>query len=160
MDCKCFCPDLSETEFEELDFKEFDLTGKTFYVSKAAMLSHFPVNPELKIEKTIKQIEENGFQLVSPLFVIFEDGMLSGKILVEIVKPSSRDSSVITMQSLKLVAKSYTGPKYLVPKALKQFDNDLVLKNINTSNFYFWYHSCKKCEKEKGSRTVILGKIV
>lgn len=159
MDCKCFCPDLTNEEFQELDFKEFDLSGKTFYISKIAMLSHFPVNPELKIGKILKQIEENGFQLVSPLFVIFEDGMLSGKVLVEIVKPSAPDSSVMTMKSLKLMAKSYTGPKYLVPKALKQFDNELVSKNINTSNFYFWYHSCKKCEKEKGSRTVILGKI-
>lgn len=159
MDCKCFCPDLSQEEFQELDFREFDLSGKTFYVSKTAMLSHFPVNPELKIEKTLKEIEDNGFQLVSPLFVIFEDGMLSGHILVEIVKPSSRDSRVRTMKSLKLMAKCFTGPKYLVPKALKQFDNELMSKNINTSNFYFWYHSCKKCERKKGSRTVILGKI-
>ena len=123
------------------------------------MVSHFPLNPELKIEKTMREIERKGYQTVAPLFAIFEDGLLSGKVMIEIVKPTVKDSDVMTMTELKLVGKSFTGPKHLVPKALKQFDGYLMGQRILTTDYYFWYHSCKNCEKEKGPRTVIFGKV-
>ncbi len=156
---RCYCPDLTAEEFAGLDLREFDLSGKTFYTSKTPMVSHFPMNPELKIEKTLREIEGKGFQTVSPLFIIYEDAMLFGKVLVEIVKPSVKDENVVTMGGMKLVGRTFTGPKYLVPKALKQFDAYLMSRKMMTTEFFFWYHSCKLCEKEKGSRTVILGKV-
>lgn len=160
MKYRCFCPDLSKDEFKALDLNELNLTGRTFYVAKTPMVSHFPVNPEHKIEKTIKEIEKKGYQTVSPLFVMFEDGLLMGSVLIEIVKPAVEDSSLRTFGPVQLVGRSYTGPKFLVPKALREFDRDLMNQNILTSDFYFWYHSCKECEKIKGSRTIILGKVV
>ncbi len=160
MKYKCFCPDLTHDQFQDLDLKEIDLSGRIFYIAKAPMVSHFPINPELKIEKTIREIERKGYRTVTPLFVMFEDGMLMGSIFIEIEKPDSRDSSVKTFGPVRMIAKSYTGPKYLVPKALKEFDGYLMSQNIITSDFYFWYHSCKECEKAKGNRTVILGKVV
>lgn len=160
MEYKCLCPDLSEDEFQGLDLKEFNLSGRTFYITKTPMISHFPVNPELKIRKTVKEIEKKGFQTVSPLFVMFEDGLLMGSIMIEIEKPVSGDSSVRTFEPVKLIGKIFTGPKFLVPKALREFDGFLMSKNVLTSEFYFWYHSCKACEKIKGSRTVILGRVV
>jgi len=63
---------------------------------KTPMVSHFPINPEIRIEKTLKEIEEKGYQTVSPLFVLFEDGLLVGSIMVEIVKPSVKDSNIKT----------------------------------------------------------------
>lgn len=159
MNIRCCCRDLTAEEFADLDLKEIDLTDRTFYVSKTPMVSHFPVNPEIKIQKTLAQIEKKGFKTVSPLFVIFEDGLFVGNIMVEIVKPSVKDENVRTIGDLKLMARTYTGPKYLVPKALKQFDAYLMSKKFLTTDFYFWYHSCKECEKTRGSRTVILGKI-
>jgi len=155
----CFCPDLSLEDFAALDLQELDLSGKTFYTSKLPMLSHFPMNPEIKIEKTLREIESKGYRTVSPLFVIFEDGLLMGRIMIEIVDPSVKDEYVKKFNSLKLVGKTFTGPKYLVPKALKQFDGYLMSQKLLTTEFYFWYHSCKKCEKEKGDRTVILGRV-
>lgn len=159
MKVPCYCPDLSEQEFSELDLQEFDLSGKTFYCSKTPMVSHFPMNPELKIEKTLAEIEKKGFRAVSPLFAVFQDGLLVGNIMIEIVKPSVTDSSVRTLGEIKLTGRTFTGPKYLVPKALKEFDRYLMQQNIMTTDFYFWYHSCKQCEKTKGNRTVIMGKI-
>jgi len=123
------------------------------------MIAHFPINPELKIEKTVKEIEGKGYTIVRPPFIIFEDGMLLGSLMIEIVKPSGKDSNVRTMRDLKLAGQCFNGPKHLVPKALKQFDRYLMSKKHLTTDFFFWYHSCKKCEKEKGCRTVILGKI-
>ncbi len=155
----CFCPDLSPEEFATLDLQELDLSGKTFYTSKIPMVSHFPMNPEIKIEKTLREIESKGYRTVSPLFVIFEDGLLMGRIMIEIVDPSVKDENVKKFNSLKLMGKTFTGPKYLVPKALKQFDRYLMSQKLLTTEFYFWYHSCKKCEKEKGDRTVILGRV-
>ena len=159
MKIPCFCPDLSEEEFSALDISQFDLSGKTFYCSNIPMVSHFPMNPELKIEKTLAEIEKKGFRTVSPLFVIFKDGLLVGKLMIEIVKPSVKDDSVLTLDKLKLIGKTFTGPKYLVPKALKEFDRYLMSQMVMTTDFYFWYHSCKQCEKKKGNRTVIMGKI-
>jgi len=159
MDFHCYCPELTGEDFSALDLRETDLSGKTFYVSKIPVISHFPMNPELKTEKVLQEIEKKGFRTVSPLFVIFEDGLFMGRIMVEIVKPSVKDSNVETINDLKLIGKTFTGPKYLVPKALKQFDSYLMSKRHLTTKFYFWYHSCPKCEKEKGIRTVIFGKI-
>jgi len=155
----CFCPDFTGDEFDNLDLKEIDLAGRSFYMLKTPMVSHFPINPEIRIEKTLKEIEEKGYQTVSPLFVLFEDGLLVGSIMVEIVKPSVKDSNIKTFDKLILMGKAYTGPRYLVPKALKQFDRYLMSKQIMTNDFYFWYHSCKVCEKQKGGRAVILAKI-
>ncbi|PKM81599.1 MAG: hypothetical protein CVU89_08890 [Firmicutes bacterium HGW-Firmicutes-14] len=159
MDIRCHCPDLTTEEFAELDLKEFDLSGRTFYTSKTPMVSHFPMNPEIKIEKTLKEIKNKGFQAVSPFFIIFEDGLLAGRIMVEIEPPSAKDNNIRTPGNLKLLGKAFTGPKFLVPKALKQFDGYLMSKKVLTTEFFFWYHSCKNCEKEKGSRTVILGRV-
>lgn len=156
---QCFCLDLTEEEFAGLNYKELDFSGKTFYVSKTPMVSHFPMNPELKIEKTLQKIAQKGYQTTAPLFIIFEDGLLFGRILVEIVEPSVKSENVLTINNLKLMASSFAGPKFLVPKALKQFDRYLMAQKNLTTEFYFWYHSCKLCEKEKGGRTVILGKI-
>ena len=159
MEIRCFCPELTEQEFDELDLKEIDLSGRTFYYSKIPMVSHFPVNPEIKIEKTLKEVEEKGYQTVSPRFIIFEDGLLIGNVMVEIVKPSARDNNVKTIDKLRLAGKTFKGPKFLVPKELKKFDGYLMSQKILTTDFFFWYHSCKKCEKQKGPRTIILGKM-
>ncbi|MHB9094329.1 MAG: hydrolase [Eubacteriales bacterium] len=158
MNLRCFCPELTAEEFTGLDLMEFDLSGKTFYFSRTPMVSHFPMNPEIKIEKTLKEIKAKGFQTAAPLFAIFEDGLLSGKIMIEIVKPSVKDSDIRTLSDLKLIGRNFTGPKHLVPKALKQFDSYLMSQKVMTTEFFFWYHSCKVCEKEKGNRTIILGK--
>jgi len=139
---RCFCPDFTGEEFNNLDLKEIDLSGRSFYILKTPMVSHFPINPEIKIEKTLKELEEKGYQTVSPLFVLFEDGLLVGNIMVEIVKPSVKDSNVKTFDKLRLMGKAYTGPGYLVPKALKKFDGYLMSKQIMTNDFFFWYHSC------------------
>lgn len=159
MKLQCFCPDITSEEFAELDLKEFDLSGKSFYVSRIPMISHFPLNPEIKIEKMLREIEQKGYETVKPLFVIFADGLLMGSVMIEIVRPQANDSSVKTLKDLKLLGKNFIGPKYLVPKALKEFDRHLMTRKVLSTEFYFWYHSCRKCEKEKGSRTVILGKI-
>ncbi len=159
MKVRCLCPELSAEEFAQLDLKEFDLSGKTFYELKTPMVSHFPLNPEIKIEKTLLEIEKKGYRPVAPLFIIFEDGLLVGRIMIEIIKPAGKDENVRTTARLKLIGNTFTGPKFLVPKALKQFDCYLVGRDMVTSEFYFWYHSCRICQKEKGDRTVILGRI-
>lgn len=159
MQFNCLCPDLTQEEFQRLDLKEFDLSGRTFYIAKTPMISHFPVNPEIKIHKTLNEIEKKGIRPVSPLFVMFEDGLLMGSILIEIEKPVCVDSSIRTFGPVTLIGRVFTGPKFLVPKALREFDHFLMSKNITTSEFYFWYHSCKVCEKTRGCRTVILGRI-
>ncbi|WP_418792033.1 hydrolase [Phosphitispora sp. TUW77] len=159
MKLHCFCPDLTEEQFDNMDLTEIDLSGRSFYISKMPMVSHFPMNPEIKIQKTLKEIEEKGYRTVSPLFVLFEDGLLMGNIMIEIVKPPAKDSNIKTFNKLRLISKAYKGPKHLVPKALKQFDGYLILKQIITADFFFWYHSCKVCEKQKGGRTIILAKI-
>ncbi len=156
---RCFCPELSVEEFAGLDLKEFDFTGKTFYVTKIPIVSHFPMSPEIKIEQTMKEIEKKGYQTAAPLFIIFEDGLLVGKIMIEIIKPSGKDENIQTVADLKLIGRTFKGPRFLVPKALKEFDRYLMSKMISTSEFYFWYHSCRICEKERGTRTLILGKI-
>ena len=159
MRINCYCPDLSNEGFAELDLQELDLSGRTFYTVKLPMISHFPMNPEIKMEKTIREIERKGYQTVAPLFVIVEDSLLAGRLMVEIVKPTGQDKHLHTFQSLKLLGKSFSGPRFLAPKALKEFEQYLVKREIVTSEFFFWYHSCKMCEKEKGQRTVILGRI-
>jgi hypothetical protein len=150
---------MTEEEFAALDLKEINLSGRSFYVSRLAMISHFPMNRELKIEKTLREISQKGYQTVAPLFIIFADGLFSGKIMVEIVKPSIKDPSVITLKDLKLVGKNFTGAKHLVPKALKEFDRYLMSKKILTTEFYFRYLSCKICEEGKGNRTIIMGRV-
>lgn len=159
MKAHCYCPDLSAEEFEELDLKEYDLSGRAFYFSRTPMISHFPMNPELKIEKTLKELESKGYEAVRPLFAIFEDGLFSGKVLIEIVKPPTRGEGVQIFSNFKLVGKTFTGRKHLVPKALKEFDRYLMSQRILTTEFFFWYHSCKECEKEKGNRTIIMGRV-
>jgi len=156
---RCFCPEMTEQEFTALDCKELDLSGRSFYVSRLAMVSHFPMNRELKIEKIIREIAQKGYQLVEPLFVIVADGMLSGKIMIEIIKPSAQDPSVTTLKDFKLVGKNFTGAKHLVPKALKEFDRYLMSQKIVATEFYFRYLSCKVCEEEKGNRMVIMGRV-
>lgn len=156
---QCFCPEMTEEEFAALDLKEINLSGRSFYVSRITMISHFPMNRELKIEKTLHEIIQKGYRVVAPLFVIFADGLLSGKIMIEIVTPSIKDHSVITLKDLKLVGKNFTGAKHLVPKALKQFDRYLMSQKIITTEFYFRYLSCTTCEAEKGNRTIILGRV-
>ncbi len=159
MKVRCFCPELSWEEFAALDLKEMDLSGRTFYTAKLPMVSHFPMNPEIKIEKTLKEIQLKGYETVSPLLALFEDGLFMGRVMIEIVCPSTKAENVETSNNLKLVGRIFSGPKYLVPKALKEFDRHLMSQQLMTTEFYFWYHSCKKCEKEKGDRTVILGRI-
>lgn len=156
---RCFCPEMTEEEFAALDLKETDLSGRSFYVSRIAMISHFPMNRELKIEKTLDEIAKKGYQVIAPLFIIFADGLLTGKIMVEIVKPSVKDPSVVTLKDVKLAGKNFTGAKHLAPKALKEFDRYLMSQKILTTEFYFRYLSCKMCEKEKGNRTIILGRV-
>lgn len=156
---KCYCPDLPEEQFDDLDLKELDISGKSFYVSNIPMISHFPVNPERKIEKMLAEIDRKGYTVAAPPLVLFEDGMLMGRAMVEIVNLTVKDENVMQISNVKLLGKNFTGPKFLVPKALKQFDGYLMSKDILSTKFYFWYHSCKKCEKEKGSRTIIFGKI-
>lgn len=156
---RCFCPDLSSEDLAKLNLKQFDFSGKTFYYTRTPMISHFPMNPELRIEKTIREIEEKGFKIVAPLFTMFEDGLLIGKIMIEILKPQVTDQSIVTFNRMTLVGKSFTGPKYLIPKALKEFNGYLMTQDIFTTEFYFWYHSCKECEKEKGNLTVIFGRV-
>lgn len=159
MKLRCFCPELTEEEFSALDLKEVNLSGRSFYTGRIPMISHFPMNRELKIEKTLQEIERKGYQVVNPLFVIFADGLLAGKIMIEIVKPTVRDSSVITMKDLRLVGKNFKGAQHLVPKALKEFDRYLMSQKVLTTEFYFRYLSCKVCEAQKGNRTVILGRV-
>ncbi len=159
MKLRCFCPEFTEEEFDSMELKELDLSGKYFYMSKTPMVSHFPMNPEVKIEKTLKEIEEKGYRTVSPLFVLFKDGLFSGNIMIEIVSPNDKDSHVKAFDKLRLLGKTYKGPRYLVPKALKKFDGYLMSKQMMITEFFFWYHSCKVCEKQKGGRAVILGKI-
>lgn len=142
-----------------LDLQETDLSGKSFYVAGIAMISHFPMNRELKIEKVLKQITAKGYRTVAPLHIIFADGTFTGKVMVEILKPSAKDPNVVTIKDLKLVGRSFNGPKHLVPKALKEFDRYLMSRKIMTTEFYFRYLSCKICEAEKGNRTIILGRI-
>lgn len=159
MKYRCFCPEMSDEEFAALDLQEMDLSGKSFYIARIAMISHFPMNRERKIEKVLDQIAAKGYRTVAPLHIIFADGLFSGKVMVEIVKPSQKDPNVITLKDLKLVGRSYTGPKHLVPKALKEFDRYLMSRKILTTEFYFRYLSCKMCEGEKGNRTIIMGRV-
>jgi hypothetical protein len=156
---QCYCPDLSKEEFDLKDLSVIDLSGKTFYTSRIPMVSHFPMNPEIKIQKTLAEIEKKGFETVAPLFTIFEDGLLFGRVLIEIIKPSDKEENVVTFTKTKIMCKCFSGAKHLVPKALKEFDGYLMAQKQLTTEFYFWYHSCKLCVKEKGNRTVILGKI-
>ena len=156
---QCFCPEMTKEEFAALDLQQIDLSGRSFYVSRIAMISHFPMNREHKIEKTLDEIAKKGYQVMAPLFIIFADGFLSGKIMVEIVKPLVKDQSVVTLKDVKLAGKNFLGAKHLVPKALKEFDRYLMSQKIMTTEFYFRYLSCKICEQEKGNRTIILGRV-
>lgn len=159
MKIPCHCPDLTEDEFQALDLQESHLSGRSFYEALVPMLSHFPVAPEMRIEKTIAEIERKGFTLVRPLRVFFADGMFIGRIMVEIETPGRRDDKVVTYGDTKLIGKTFTGPRYLVPKALKEFDRQLLRQGQLATDYCFWYLSCQECEKEKGTKTVIYAKV-
>lgn len=160
MKLQCYCPDFTEAEFKELEAAKLNLTGRTFFTAKTPMISHFPVNPEIKIEKTLKEMGKRGYQPIQPLFVIFEDGMFMGRVMIEMEGDGITGENVVTLPETELTLKSYTGPKFLVPKVMKEFDKDLLTQEKVSANYYFWYHSCRVCEKSKGNRTVILAKVL
>lgn len=160
MKIRCFCPSFTDEEFYELEAGKLKLSGKTFYTSKIPMVSHFPLNQEIKIDKMLKEIEKGGYQPIQPLFVVFEDGMFVGRVMIEIAGQGAIGDNLVTFDDLELSVKTYTGPKFLVPKVMKEFDKDLLLQEKVAANYYFWYHSCKACEKTKGNRTAILAKVL
>ncbi|ADG83209.1 hydrolase [Thermincola potens] len=158
---KCFCPGMTEEEFMNWDMQENDWTGKTFYQVKVPMISHFPVAPELKIFRVMAEIEEKGFRTVAPPLIVFNDGMLMGSLMVEIVSPGGKYANVVTMGPTRMISKVYTGPRHLVPKALKEFDRLLMSRKIITNDYYFWFLTCKNCNKRsKENKTIIFAKVL
>ena len=155
----CRCPELTDEEFQALDLEELLLTGRSFYEARTPMLSHFPVAPEMRIEKILDEIGEKGYQLIHPLRILFADGMFFGKIMVEIESPGRPDNKVVTYGDTKLIGKVYEGPRYLVPKALKEFDLYLLKEQQTTIDYYFRYLSCQACQKAKKTKTVIYARI-
>lgn len=155
----CNCPEITEEEFLALDLRELLLNGRSFYEARVPMLAHFPVAPEMRIEKILAEIERKGFTVVRPLRVLFADGMFIGRIMVEIETPGRPDDKVVTYGDIKLIGKTFNGPRYLVPKALKEFDRYLLTRQQMTTDYYFCYLSCQGCEEERGNRVVIYARI-
>lgn len=143
----------------DLDLKELHLSGRSFYEARVPMLAHFPVAPEMRIEKILGEIDRKGLTPVRPLRVLFADGIFIGRLMIEIETPGKPDEKVVTYGDTRLIGKTFSGPRYLVPKALKEFDRYLLTRQQLTTDYYFWYLSCQGCEKEKGSRTVIYARI-
>lgn len=159
MKLMCNCPEFADEEFQSLDLQELPLAGRSFYEARTPMLSHFPVAPGMRIEKVHAEIARKGFSVVRPLRVLFADGMFIGKIMVEIENPGRRDDKVVTYGDAKLVGRTFAGPRYLVPKALKEFDLHLMRQGQISTEYYFWFLSCQECEKQKGTKTIIYAKV-
>ncbi len=157
---KCYCPDIAEEEFYNYECKEFDWSGKSFYQVRVPMVAHFPMAPELKIPRVLTDLKEQGLTQAPSGLIIFHDGMLVGSLLIEVEPIEKRVPNVKTMVSTKVIAKSYKGPKHLVPKALKSFNQELAGKGIMAEDFYFWFLSCKLCnKKEPENKTIIFAKV-
>lgn len=159
MKLPCNCPEITKEDFLALEMQELHLAGRCFYEARVPMLAHFPVAPEMRIEKVLAEIERKSLIVIRPLRVLFADGMFLGKIMVEIEKPGRPDDKVVTYGDTRLVGKTFDGPRYLVPKALKAFDRELLRQGLLTTDYYFWYLSCQGCEKEKGNKAVIYAKV-
>jgi len=159
MKMQCHCPELTEEEFQALDLQEMHLAGRSFYESRVPMLSHFPVAPEMRMEKALAELERRGLTVVRPLRIMFADGMLIGRMMVEIENPGRPENKVVTYGDTRFIGKTFTGPRYLTPKALKEFDRELLRQGRITTDYCFWFLSCQGCEKEKGTKTVIYARI-
>lgn len=159
MKIKCHCPNLTDEEFHALELQELHLAGRSFYEVRVPMLSHFPLAPEMRIDKALTEIERQGLTVVRPLRVLFADGMLIGKMMVEIENTGQVGNKVVTYGDTRLIGKAYAGPRYLVPKALKDFDLHLLKEDRLATDYYFWFLSCQGCEQAKRSRTIIYAKI-
>lgn len=156
----CFCPEMTEEEFLAWDMQEYDWSGKSFYRVTVPMISHFPVAPELKVPKVVKAIKEQGLTPTTPPLILFNDGMLVGSLLVEVLPSDRNRAKIHEMKGTKVISKTFRGPRHLVPKALKEFDRSLMRSGRVTNDFYFWFLTCKHCNpKDKENKTIIFAKI-
>lgn len=159
MKLPCNCPEMTEEDFQALDLQELHLNGRSFYEARVPMLTHFPVAPEMRIDKVLAEINRKGLTVCRPLRILFADGLFIGRVMVEVENSGKANDKVITYGDTRLVGKTFDGPRYLVPKALKEFDRELLRQGVISTDYYFWYLSCQGCGKANKSKTVIYAKI-
>ena len=156
---RCYCPDLTEADEKEWDYKEFTWHQKSFYIVSLPMLFNIPTVMAKKIEKALAEIEEKGYKTVRPHRIISRDGWFSGQLLVEIEGPLETGPRIFTFRNTKFVSKVFRGKNHLLSRAVKDYVFELEQKGKVTTEIYYWYVTCPACVKEKGYKTIILAQL-
>ena len=151
----CNCPAVDGTQF---DGKEADWSGKAFFFTKTPLLFHIPIRIGKDIPKVIEQAKAKGYAFGDEAMLMQQDGLFSGKVLLEIEKPETVDPNVMTMPAGTRATGSYfLGPWSKLSGPSQKLCGALKAQGKQAKAVYFWYLTCPECSKERGYQTVLWG---
>lgn len=152
----CGCPEIQD---EEWDLSEHEWDRKSFMSQRVWMFFHFPIGLTSRIKKTIQKARDNNLDMTVPRRIMLEDGLFSGRVLVEVRTQEGQVPGLVVFEPATVVSKVFVGEKGLNKGVAELLSYIRSKFDRHPSSVYFWYVTCEECGKEQEQKTVILAKI-
>lgn len=152
----CFCPDFTAEDEKKWDGGEIFWEKKSFYTFEMPMLFHVPRLIKRKINKSLSEISDQGYQVIRPLHVMSREGWFGGQMLIEIQDTDDRNPRIYTFRQARLKTTVFREKYQFLSRAAKDFAISVERKGDVVTEIYYWYVTCPECADEKGYKTVLM----
>lgn len=152
----CGCPEIQD---EEWDLAEHEWGKKYFMSQRVWMFFHLPVGLTGRIKKTIQKVRDNDLEMTVPRRIMLEDGLFSGRVLVEVKPQESQAPGIVVFEPATMIGKVFIGEKGLNKGVAELLSYIRSKFDKHPSSVFFWYITCEECGKDQKNKTVILAEL-
>ncbi len=152
MAVRCGCQVVPKAQWHK---QRFSFEGRSFYRTKIMQLFHNPIGFRKGIEKLRQEIGIKEYRFAESNMVLLKDGLFSGKLMIEIIKPRFFDPSIYTFDKTTLHSFVTEEPFDTLQEETARFRKRLDAQVNSIDNIYFWQTTCPECANIQGYQTVI-----
>lgn len=149
------CPPFDPTNWDD---KIIEWYNKPFIKDKVFTIMHMPIG----FGKVMKRLDEKvrAAHATMPDYLCLSDHTSSWNMDVYLaVDKEIPNANNVTIGG-KFFSKVYEGPFQNTGKWCKNFEEEVVKKEMKIKKWYMWYTTCPKCAKKYGKNyVVILGEV-